>query len=87
MSLKNKSLVGTGNTHMLMFVNIKDENSVTKKNIGNEKKKIMKTLSMEFVSLYKFVCLGMEPGFGLCLYGLMLIFCFFKFLSSLIPLC
>lgn len=85
--MKNKSLVGTGNTHMLMFVNIKDENSVTKKNIRNEKKKIMKTLSMEFVSLYKFVCLSMEPGFGLCLYGLMLIFCFFKFLSSLIPLC
>jgi hypothetical protein len=38
MSLKNKSLVGTRNTHMLMFVNIKDENSVTRKNIGNEKK-------------------------------------------------
>jgi hypothetical protein len=37
MSLKNKSLVGIRNTHMLMFVNIKDENSVMKKNIGNEK--------------------------------------------------
>jgi hypothetical protein len=40
---------------MLMFVNIKDENSVTKKNIGNEKKKLWRLCLWSlwvYISLY-----------------------------------